>query len=81
MARGWESKSVEGQIEAFEGDRSPAVKKRLSPAQLELLRTRIGLQLARSRILQNLETAQNPRYRDILKVALADLESKLLKLN
>jgi len=81
MARGWKSKSVEGQMESFESDRSAAVKKRLPSAHLELLRKKNGLQLARSRILQNLETVQNPRYRDILKVALADLESKLLKLN
>lgn len=80
MARGWESKSVEGQIEAFEGDRSPAVKERLSSAQLELFRTRSSLQLARSRILQNLETVQNTRYRDILNAALSDVDKKLADL-
>lgn len=81
MARGWESKSVEGQIESFETDRFTEVKKRASSAHVELLRKRGGLQLARSRILQNLETVQSPRYREILSAALADLEAKLLKLD
>jgi hypothetical protein len=81
MARGWESKSVEGQIESFESDRFTEVKKRVSSAQVELLRKKSSLQLARSRILQNLETVQSPRYREILNAALADLEAKLLKLD
>jgi len=81
MARGWESKSVEGQIESFESDRSSGVKKRVSSADVELLRKRSSLQLARSRILQNLESVQSPRYREILNAALADLDAKLLKLD
>jgi hypothetical protein len=81
MARGWESKSVEGQIESFESERFTEVKKRVTPAQVELLRKKSSLQLARSRILQNLETVQSPRYREILTAALADLETKLSELD
>lgn len=44
---------------------------------MELLQKKNGLQLARSRILQNLETVQNPRYREILNAALIDLDKKL----
>lgn len=80
MARGWESKSVEGQIESFESERSAEVKNRLTPAQADLLRRRSGLQLARSRILQNLETVQNPRYREILSASLSDLDKKLAEI-
>ena len=80
MARGWESKSVEGQIESFESDRSTEVKKRVSSAQVELLRKKSSLQLARSRVLQNLEIAQSPRYREILNAALFDLDKKLEEL-
>lgn len=80
MARGWESKSVEGQIESFESDRSAMAKKRRSSTRVELLRTRISLQLARSRILQNLEIVQNTRYRDILNAALSDVDKKLADL-
>jgi len=80
MARGWESKSVEGQIESFESDRFTEVKKRVSSDQAELLRKKSGLQLARSRILQNLETVQSPRYREILNAALFDLDKKLAEL-
>jgi hypothetical protein len=80
MARGWESKSVEGQIESFESDRSAEVKNRLTSAQVDLLRKRSSLQLARSRILRDLETVQNPRYREILNAALSDLDKKLAEL-
>ena len=80
MARGWESKSVEGQIESFESNRSAEVKSRLTSAQADLLRRKNSLQLARSRILQNLETVLSPRYRDMLNVALSDLDKKLAEL-
>lgn len=80
MARGWESKSVEGQIESFESNRSAEVKNRLTSAQVDLLRRKSSLQLARSRILRDLETVQNPRYREILNAALSDLDKKLAEL-
>lgn len=80
MARGWESKSVEGQIESFEGKRSSDVKKHVTSAQADLQRKKESLQLARARVLSDLETTQNPRYRDILTAALADLEGKLTRL-
>jgi len=81
MARGWESKSVEGQIESFESYGSGGVRNHLTSDRVELIRKRNSLELARSRILQNLETVQSPRYREILNAALADLEAKLLRLD
>ena len=81
MARGWESKSVEGQIESFENERHAEAKNRLTSAQCELLRKKSSLQLARSKVLRDLESVQNPRYRDMLNAALADLEAKLEKLD
>jgi len=81
MARGWESKSVESQIESFENDYSAEVKERLTSEQVDLLRKKDSLKLARTRILRNLESAENPRYRELLNAALADLEAKLSKLD
>jgi hypothetical protein len=82
MARGWESKSVEEQIDMAE----PRRRKRSVPVKpqavdpLDLIRKRESLLLSRTRVVQELNTAQNPRYRDLLSKALADLESNLAKL-
>ena len=81
MARGWESKSVEGQIESFENDQSAEAKRRLTPDQAEKMRMKGGLKLARAKVLRDLESAENPRYRDMLNAALADLDAKLSKLD
>ncbi|HLY63157.1 MAG TPA: hypothetical protein VKV95_20620 [Terriglobia bacterium] len=81
MARGWESKSVEGQIESFEGGRSAEIKNHVTSAQADLKRKKESLRLARARVLRDLEATQNPRYRDILSAALADLEGKLTRLD
>ena len=77
MARGWESKSVEAQIESFESNRSAEIKDSVSSTHTELLRKKEGLRLARARVLRDLETVQNSRYREILNAALADLDRKL----
>ena len=77
MARGWESKSVEGQIESFHADHVASQKQRLSPEQIESVRKKNGLLLARSRVLQGLDQSQHPRRREMLKQALADLEAQL----
>ena len=80
MARGWESKSVESQIEAAEAQVRPPLDDQISAEQLELLRRRETLNLSRTRVLRELETSQNPRYRNLLEKALADLNSELRRL-
>jgi hypothetical protein len=77
MARGWESKGVEAQIETAADGAGEQVKGYLSPAQAGRLRKKEGLLLSRSRVLRDLETARNPRYRDILREALRHLEREL----
>jgi len=82
MARGWESKSVEEQIDMAEPRRrkhSVSVKPKAIDA-LDLIRKRESLILSRTRVVQELNTAQNPRYRELLSKALADLEANLAKL-
>ncbi|MGO4881960.1 MAG: hypothetical protein ACLP59_14195 [Bryobacteraceae bacterium] len=80
MARGWESKSVESQIDAAEKNVRPSFDEQIPPVELELLRKKESLNLSRIRVLRELETSQNPRYRNLMEKALADLNSELRRL-
>ena len=86
MARGWESKSVEEQIQAtLEAKNlsgaSPAkkpgrpVSKATRPSQ-----QRESLLLARTRILRDIQTTENARYRQLLETTLEALEKQLLEI-
>jgi hypothetical protein len=81
MARGWESKSVEDQIDMAEARRAGTPEKPLDPAALEAIRKREGLLLSRTRIVRDLENTRNPRYKAVLSKALADLDSQLSDLH
>ncbi|MGI9108152.1 MAG: hypothetical protein ACR2G4_18140 [Pyrinomonadaceae bacterium] len=83
MARGWESKAVEAQIQEAEErarraaeppvDESPAAR-----ARRERLET---LRLSRARTLSQLERATNRSHRDMLQRTLRALETELETLN
>jgi hypothetical protein len=77
MARGWESKSVESQMDdaARRGSRTNLVEP--TPEEINLLRELETLKLSRTRVLSDLDLAQNPRYRDILQRSLAYLNEKI----
>jgi len=78
MARGWESKSVEAQIDmAEQHPRGAAVQQTADPSRLTLIRQKETLLLSRTRVLHELGSAQNPRYKAVLNKALADLDAKL----
>ena len=77
MARGWESKSIEAQIDMAETQRAVPQGKKLTAETLELLRKREGILLSRTRVVRDLEAAQNPRYKLVLNKALADLDAQL----
>ena len=78
MARGWESKSVEAQIDmAGQTPRSPLIHRRPDPERLEAIRRKENLVLSRTRVVHDLECAQNPRYKAVLTKALADLDAQL----
>ncbi len=79
MARGWESKSIESQIEAAESRKS-AHAAALDPAQAERKHQRESLLLSRTRVLHDLEQAHNPKYQETLKAALKHLDDKLAEL-
>jgi hypothetical protein len=76
MARGWESKSVEQQQEEMSEQRK-SVRPPISPEQQQRNRKREGLLLSRKRLAQQLQAAGNPRHRQILEQAIAELDSQL----
>lgn len=77
MARGWESKSVEGQIESFASDRGSSFKEQITAEQRDRQRQKDGLLLSRKRVLHDIEQSQNPRHLKLLQESLAYLDSKI----
>ncbi len=80
MARGWESKSVEAQIDMAEDRSAAAQAKVLSEETLDLLRKKESLLMSRTRVVRDIQNAQNPRYKAVLGKALADLDAQLTTL-
>ena len=78
MARGWESKSVESQIESADSgsDRGEP----LTPEQRQLKHKREGLEMSRRRVLQELEATRSAVRRASLEQALAFLDQQLAEL-
>jgi ribosomal protein S15P/S13E len=80
MARGWESKSVEEQIElAAEKAASLKNKTEVNAADAAKKRELESLQLSRTRVIQDMASAVNPRYREQLQKSLDFLDEKLAK--
>jgi hypothetical protein len=79
MARGWESKSVESQIE--DADLRSDRNEPLTPEQREIRRKRESLELSRRRVLQDLKAARSPVRRTSLEHALAFLDEEISKLS
>jgi hypothetical protein len=81
MARGWESKSVEAQIEtSVSPDQEPG-RDRTHQLDAELLRQGEGLRLTRIRVVHDLEAARHPRHRAILQAALDHVDRELDRLS
>ena len=81
MARGWESKDVESQVEDRKAVAENAGKGPKSPEELKKEQERRGLNLSRTRILNDLENAKHPNHRKSLEAALAHLDQKIAELN
>jgi hypothetical protein len=80
MARGWESKSVEAQIEATmekSSKRAPSSKQSSRPGSDRSSAQRESLLLARARILKDIATTENNRYREYLQTSLVAIEQQL----
>jgi hypothetical protein len=80
MARGWESKAVEGQVQEFESKESRTQRRQLSQDQKEIRRKIEILLLSRARVEKELQSSENPRYREQLNRALIDLDAQIAKL-
>jgi molecular chaperone GrpE (heat shock protein) len=80
MSRGWESKEIESQIEAAAARTEQVRVNQMQAAQITLQRERESLELSRTRVLQDMEKAENPRYRDMLQQSLLFLDQKLAAL-
>ena len=79
MARGWESKSVEGQIQSARDRRGhPGI--RLTPDQIAAERKRDSLLLQRTRMLHQIAQCREVRYKSTLETGLAYLETELASL-
>ncbi len=80
MARGWESKSVDDQIQNATDSNTNKKGRNLSPEQIDAVRQRKVLELSRVRVTSDLENNQDPRYRALLLRALEDLNAQLERL-
>jgi hypothetical protein len=80
MARGWESKSVDAQIQDANESTNDKKGKNLSPEQIDVVRQRKVLELSRVRVASDLENNSDPRYRTMLLRALEDLDAQLARL-
>jgi hypothetical protein len=80
MARGWESKSVESQVEE---KREAAPKKRRekkSPEDIQRDQRRHTLEMSRRRIMNELASTSSAMRRTSLEAALKHLDDELAKL-
>ena len=80
MAKGWESKSVELQIEESQVEVRERRTARFTPGQLDARRRREVLLLSRARVQKDLQASRDHRYSDQLNRALADLEAQIAAL-
>jgi len=80
MARGWESKAIESQIEEAESRSGASRGKTADPLDVERRRTRESLELARKRVVHELETSHNFRREQMLRASLQHLDEKIEEL-
>lgn len=76
MARGWESKDVESQVEE-KTITMTAPKAQKSDDQVARDQEIQGLELSRKRIMADLESATHPNHKQSLEAALAHLDGKI----
>ena len=77
MAKGWESKAVESQVQDSQGKILSKGGARLTPSEVDTRRRREVLMLSRSRVERDLQTSQDERYKALLTRALEDIEAQI----
>jgi hypothetical protein len=80
MSRGWESKSVESQMEEAASRRGATRRTPLTEQQIRLQSDRQSLELSRTRVLNDLKSTTHPRRREQLQAALEFLDRKIAAL-
>jgi hypothetical protein len=80
MAKGWESKAVEEQIQESQAAEQENPRKQFTPEQMEAHRRKEVLLLSRAHVEKDLSASQNPRYREQLSKALSHIDAELSKL-
>jgi len=80
MAKGWESKAVEEQIQESQAAEQENPTKQFTPEQMEAHRRKEVLLLSRAHVEKDLKASQNPRYREQLGKALSHIDAELSKL-
>jgi len=80
MAKGWESKAVEEQIQESQTAEQENPRKQFTPEQMEAHRRKEVLLLSRAHVEKDLNASQNPRYREQLSKALSHIDAELSKL-
>ena len=80
MARGWESKSVEEQQNEAAAITSAEQKDIITKKKAERARKLQGLTLMRARVKEQLERSQNPRYVEVLRSELEQIDKQIQEL-
>ena len=80
MARGWESKSVEAQMEEAHSARPTKAKLALKAEQAQNQIKKADLMLSRNRVVQQLAHSTNERFNELLRRTLADLDAQITAL-
>ena len=80
MARGWESKSVEEQMENAKNGIGSGSKSALTDDEKKARHERDNLKLSRAYIVHQIEASTNERYTRSLQKALNELDEKLATL-
>jgi len=81
MARGWESKAVESQMESAKEQTFGGGRRQLTAEEKETQRLRQGLLLSRTYVLRQIEASSNQRYKETLQQALNEIDEKLARLD
>jgi hypothetical protein len=80
MARGWESKSVEAQMESANNENSAKPRTPATEADRQAQRELQGLLLSRAYVLKQIESSSNERYTESLRQALDELDRKIARI-
>jgi hypothetical protein len=80
MARGWEREPAAAAAAAMAKDHSDAASENVPDREtLQLIRKKESIQLSRVRVIREMKSSQNPRYKALMVKALADLDAQLEK--